>query len=371
MRDRIENELGRVMRDHDREAPGTADLLAALRDTGPTGSRPPRAGPSGTGLLGAGAAGPGGEGGWRRWFVPLAAAAAIAAVVAGAVLAGQVVTGHRDQVSHVTRLACPARYARQAPWVPAMPARVSASTRLVPRRVPSSAVICGYDGSNLGPASGWALSGRRPLTGGLRRLAAQLAWQPVRVPGQQIGCTLVGGTQVNYLIGLTYPGGGRLWVAATQDPNACVMSSNGEFVSIGVIGPVVTKAFTTGRWPRLPPVSCHGGGPEIGRLGQERAMVPAGSTAVTICGRGGRTLMAGYQALVTALNALPTFLSTRSCSWSPGLHGPSYRLLFSYPQGPAVQVSINGRCSPSVDNLGLQSVSARTIVPVIEALLRR
>jgi len=235
-------------------------------------------------------------------------------------------------------------------------------------------VICAYDGSNIGPRLPWALSGRRLLAKGLAALVANLTWQPARIPGQQISCTLIGGTQVNYLIGLTYGHGGRLWVAATQDPNSCVMSSNGEFVSIGVNGPLVTKAFSTGRWPQRRPASCRGAADEIGRFGEERAMVPAGSTSVTICGRGGRTVSGaspGYQSLVTALNALPTQVSTRGCTTSSGRNGPTYRLLFSYPQGPAVQVIIDSRCTPSVDNLGLQADSARTVVPIIERLLGR
>jgi len=255
--------------------------------------------------------------------------------------------------------------------VPAKPAGVNARARLVPLRPPGTAVICAYDGSNLGPASGWALSGRRRLAGGLRALVAQLAWQPARIPGQDIACTLIGGTQVNYLIGLTFPGRGRLWVAATQDPNSCVNSSNGEFVSTGVIGASVTKAFTTGRWPQPRPVSCHVVGPGVGRLGQDKAMVPPGSMSVTICRRhGGRTVSSGFQPLVAALNALPTRVSTRGCSMTNDHPLPSYRLLFSYREGPAVQVSIEGNCFPQVDNLGLQSDSARTIVPIIERLLR-
>jgi hypothetical protein len=349
MSDRIENEIARAMRDHDNEAPTAAELVAALH----RGSRPTE---------------PQSLGGWRRRYIPLTAAAAVAAVIAGSVWAGARFGG-QPAPNTGPALSCPRTYARVAPWVPAGPSGVNARARLVPLRPPSTAVICAYDGSNIGSAAGWALSGRRRLAGGLRALVAQLAWQPARIPGQDIACTLIGGTQVNYLIGLTYRGGGRLWVAATQDPNSCVRSSNGQFVSIGVVGAWVTKAFKAGRWPRPRLVSCHSAGPGVGRLGQDKAMVPPGSMSVTICGRGGRTVTSGFQPLVSALNALPTRVSTRGCSMTTR-HGPTYRLLFSYRQGPAVQVNIEGNCVPQVDNLGLQSDSAGTIVPIIERLLR-
>src|SRR5207248_9014621 len=139
-----------------------------------------------------------------------------------------------------------------------------------------SALICAYRGSNTAKQqAGWALSGRRSLAGGLARLAAQLTWQPRRStqPGP---CTLVGGPQTNYLIGLTYPGGARIWVAATDDPNECVAASNGEFTSSGIIGPAVSPAFASGRWPARPPVSCNRSYQDTARPGPGAAMVHAG-----------------------------------------------------------------------------------------------
>jgi hypothetical protein len=177
----------------------------------------------------------------------------------------------------------------------------------------------------------------------------------------------VGGKQTNYLLGLTYPHGGRLWVAATE--GACVATTNGAFTSPGVVGPAVTEAFTTARWPARQPVTCHLPGPDTGRLGQEAAMVPPGATSLTICTPAARTLTSGYQALTAALNALPTRPSTHECSGGPGPGAPFYELLFSYPQGPPVQVTIDAGCHPAIDNGALQSQSARTIVPIIQHLL--
>jgi hypothetical protein len=351
---RLEDYISRVMAGHDDEAPRAADLLRSL-ERAPLPRR-------------------------RRtgWHIPFTVAAAVIAVVVGSIWAGGLLGAHRQASTTVLggagrtpRLSCPASYTGQAPWVPAKPAGVDGRSRLVPQRTPSLALVCAYRGSTTAKQqAGWALSGRRSLTGGLAGLAGQLTWQPRRLPGQQADCTLIGGPQTNYLIGLTYPGGATTWVAATDEPNECVSTSNGEFTSSGVIGPDVSRAFASGRWPAPEPVTCARPRQDIGRLGQDTAMVPAGSTYVTICASGAHTLTSGYQALVSALNRLPTRPSTRSCSPSPEPSAPKYQLLFSYPKGPPVSVFITSGCHPEIDNLDLQSNSASSILPVIQQLLR-
>ena len=201
--------------------------------------------------------------------------------------------------------------------------------------------------------------------------AAELSWQPRRVPGQPVPCADVAGLQTNYLIGLTYAGGARIWVTATDEPNHCFGTSNGDFTSPGVIGPEVTTAFASGQWPGQPPVSCTQFGQSIGRLGDETVMVPAGSTSLTICPPGPHRLTSGYQTLVSALNQLPAKASTLSCSPSPPPSARQYQLLFSYPEGPPVAVLIMSGCYPEIDNLFLQSNSASTIMPLIQQLLKR
>ena len=105
-------------------------------------------------------------------------------------------------------------------------------------------------------------------------------------------------------------------------------------------------------------------------------MVPAGSTSLTICAAKDRTLTSGYQGLVTALNRLPARVSSRGCSASPGgaeSYGAtegSYRLLFSYPQGPQVVVNVISGCIPAIDSLYLQANSASSIVPILQQLLK-
>jgi hypothetical protein len=223
---------------------------------------------------------------------------------------------------------------------------VDGRSRLVPQQAPRSALICAYADSNLAKQqAGWALSGRRSLTGNLAGLAAQLSWQSRRVPGQQIFYAGVGGGQ-------------------------CVTASNGEFTSSGTIGPVVTRAFASGRWPAPQAVSCNGTFQDIGRLGQDTTMVPAGSTSLTICAAKTHiTVTSGYQTLVRTLNRLPARVSTRSCSGSPG-PGSFYQLLFSYPEGPLVAVDIAVGCHPEIDNLDRQSASASSVLPLVQQLLK-
>ena len=314
----FEDDIRRAMTEHDDEAPRAADLLRSLEQAAPPRRR--RAG----------------------WYVPFAVAVAVAAVVLGGVWVGRLARAATSR----SPPRCPAEAAGLPGW-PARrntsgrprgcrpPAGVDGRSRLVPRKTPSSALICAYAGSNTArQQAGWALSGRRSLTGGLARLAGQLTWQPRRLPGQKIACTLVGGPQTNYLIGLRYPGGATMWVAATAEPNECVTASNGEFTSTGVIGPEVSKAFASGRWPARQPAACNQPFPDIGRLGEDTAMVPAGTTSLIICVSGkARTFTSGYQALVRALNRLPTLPSTGMCSPSPATSAAMYQLLFSYPEG--------------------------------------
>lgn len=255
--------------------------------------------------------------------------------------------------------------------MPAKPAGVDGSSRLAPQTTPSSAVICAYSGGNtFQQQAGWALSGQRSLASGLATLASELSWQPRRVPGQPEPCTGVGGLQTNYLLGLTYPRGATIWVTATDEPNHCFGASNGDFTSPGVLGPEVTTAFASGRWPAQQPMSCTQFSQSVGRFGDDTVMVPAGSVSLTICAPGTHTVTTGYQSLVSALNRLPASASTLSCSPSPPPSAPQYQLLFAYPEGPPVAVFITSGCYPEIDNFSLQSASASTIIPVIQQLLK-
>jgi hypothetical protein len=101
-------------------------------------------------------------------------------------------------------------------------------------------------------------------------------------------------------------------------------------------------------------------------------MVPAGETSLTICVSGkAHRFASGYQALVLALNRLPTRPSAGGCTPSPASSLPTwYDLYFSYAQGPLASVSIAVGCRPAIENGYLQSDSASTVMPVIRQLLR-
>jgi hypothetical protein len=356
----IENLVSQVMAEHDDQAPRAADLLRALAEAQE---------PSGLTRLSRRLAP-------ARRLVPVGAAIAVAAVMlgsawAGGLLHGTTHAGHRTTAG--LPMSCPARYSGPAPWVPAGPAGIDGHARLAPLRTPASAVVCTYDPDlghkNLaGHLKGHVLTGKRRLAGGLGALTGTLAWMPRLLPGQQVPCLTVLGPQTNYLIGLTYRGGGREWVSTTADASGCVTTSNGDFVTYAGASAAAAKAAAAGRWPEPGHVvSCAAGG----RLGQGTAMVPAGSTSLTICtGQVVRTVTSGFDGLVTALNALPTRTSTWACSSRP-FHATHYELEFGYPQGPAVQVRISPDCSPAIDNSSLQARTAKTVLPVIAALLRR
>jgi len=342
---RLEDELGQVMAEHDDEAPKAAELLAVLPEA-------PRR---------------------RRgsWYVVAAAAVLVVGVLAGVWAARDRAhgpTGSRP-TAPVRTLSCPAAYAGAAPWVPAKPTGIDAKSRLVPLKSPASALICAYKGLNgLDKQRGWALSGRRLLAGELDRLTAELSWQPRSVPDRRHACTLMAGTQVNYLIGLAYPGGGTIWVSATDEPNLCVGGANGEFTAdTGFAGRDVTKAYSTGVWPARQPANCRL--PGGGRLGQDTTMVPAGVTSLTICTNSGRVIKSGYESLVSALNKLPISPSNGTCI-SHG-HGVTYQLLFSYPAGPPAVVDVASACSPPIDNLSAQADSTGSVLPIIQQLLNK
>lgn len=332
----FEDEVRRVMVEHDDEAPREVDLLRGLERR-----RPDR----------------------RRWYA-VAVAAAVALVVSVVWAVGP---GEEDQqvvTAPPSPLSCPETYVGEAPWVPSKPA--GDADRLVPQEAPDSALVCAYAGTNTAKVqSGWALSGQWSLTGGLDALAEELTWQPRKLPDQEILCTLVGGRQTNYLIGLTYDGQ-TIWVTATDEPNGCVGTSNGDFESSSTVGRDVTAAFKSRVWPEPRSLSCDSGS---GRLGQETEMVPAGSTRLLICDWDPHEIRTGYASLVDALNELPTKQSTRGCSSSPAESAQTYKLVFGYPVGPPVALYIAEGCFPEVDNLSLQSERADSIRPIIDQLL--
>jgi len=276
----IEELVGQVMAEHDDEAPRAGDLLRALAgaeapaETWSWGRRRGRLA----------ARGPAARANRAGWLLPAAAGIAVGAVMVGSAWAGGLIGGRNatrtatGQTTRLAELSCPARYSGAAPWVPARPVGVGGRSRLVPPRTPASAVVCGYvpdlrHKDLAGHLVGRVLTRQRQLTGGLAALVGDLAWLPRLLPGQQISCLLVLGPQSNYLIGLAYRGGGRIWVSTTADASGCVLTSNGDFTTFANASAEAAKAVRTGRWPEPPQVSCGSGG----RLGQETVIGARGA----------------------------------------------------------------------------------------------
>lgn len=344
----IEDDIAAAMAEHEHEAPTADDLSAGLRSV-----RRPRHG----------------------WIYAAAAALLVIGVVTGVWAAGAgkrtatrpVVTASPPVV--VAPLSCPARYAGPTPWVPAKPRGIPGNPRLAPNETPKSVLMCAYKGSNAGDysVSHWALAGKRYVTGNLAGLAHELAWQPRKIPGEEYACSAVGGTQTNYLIGLTYSRG-TVWVSASDEPNNCVSGANGEFITLPTtMGIDATKAFASGRWPDRAPLGCRS---IAGRLGQDVKMVPSGAVSLTICTDKAHTVNGDFGELVSTLNALPTDLGDGICSPSPRTDD-EYQLIFGYRQGPPVSIRVYKGCYPEVYNGTLKSQIAGSVIPAIRQLLAR
>lgn len=118
------------------------------------------------------------------------------------------------------------------PVVPAQPTASGADQHLVPTEAPRSAVLCQYRSVPVGTASTASsvpLAAAVAVTTGRDDLARELAALPSLAdhPGPA-SCTEMGGPLVPYLLGLDYAEG-RVWVAASAEPNRCSGASNGRF----------------------------------------------------------------------------------------------------------------------------------------------
>jgi hypothetical protein len=209
--------------------------------------------------------------------------------------------------------------------------------------------------------SGWALSGRRRVSGNVAGLVSDLSLQPRAIP--EAGCSQVAGPQINYLIALTYARGRTMWVSITDDPSQCITGTNGEFVAASMSAAAnATKTLVTGTWPASQPISCEG--PHGNRLTQR--LVPTGSTSLTICAQRTHVIKSNYRDLVSALNALPRH------GWSGGCvntrPGADYQLIFGYPTGPPETVDVETGCQPPVTNGALQADTTGKVVPIIQRL---
>jgi hypothetical protein len=269
---------------------------------------------------------------------------------------------------------CPAKYLGSAMspwWVPAKPVGFDGRSRLVPPQAPTRAVMCWYRSND--PRG---LSGKRELTAGLAQLATDLTWLPYEFHGQKILCGLVGSPYVDdYLIALSYPGGGTIWVSTQQDPNDCTGTSNGQYLSASNSGPQFAASYAAGSWvPAPPPPGVDTTDPcstlpQGGRRGQETVMVPPTPVSVLVCN--GRTeswdVTEGLGPLVAALNAASTHVGNEFC---PGgaPHTRFYDLVFRYAVGPDVDVFVFAGCAPGIGNGSLSADATAGVVNEIDTL---
>jgi hypothetical protein len=270
-------------------------------------------------------------------------------------------------------LSCPpAVHHAAAPWVPELPRGLNGAARLAPSTPPVRALVCAY----IAPHSPAGSSGSVLLAGDLAGLAQELFWAPPPppIPG---GCAdnITSTDGDYYLLGLSYPAGTE-WVAAPG--NHCQGASNGVFSTPDNMSELVSTWYHAGHWiePPVPSSACTPTG--AGRYGQQTSLVPEGAVAVSICeataADGGsssqQTILTGFSTLIAALDQLPTHTTTNGCQEQPDtVAGDIYNLLFRYPTGPPVLVSVSTNCLPAIDNGNLQADYATGVLALVRNLL--
>ena len=270
-------------------------------------------------------------------------------------------------------LVCPASIVdAEGLTVPAKPEGVDGADRLLPDREPSALVVCSYPvldirSGSLGPP--FKLRERTAVTGADRaRVVELLAWAP-RGDGRSKICTQMGGDETVHLVGARYADA-VVWVAARSDPNQCSTSTNGDFTSSAAIGTVL-DAMVGGRAAPASDPPCTP--PGYGRLGDDLSLAPEGDPGVTVC----RTAAAGNQApvrlgadqsrkVVAALRALPVRPSRHFCEGADQSASDDFRLVLTYPEGPAAVVHVTPTCDPPVLGSALEATGAGELVRLVE-----
>lgn len=182
---RIEDLLGQVMASHDQEAPTAADLLGAIH----AAHQPPGRDRARRSLAG--------------WYLPIAAAVAVAAVIAGSAWAGGLLGSHR-QASPARWLAAPRQFNPLIPnvsfgWLPAGQSPSQGGVRPAEAfqnttgwalsayargrcHLRDKALTCSIPGLGIDSVSTWRLSGPAPSVSGHSAFWAgpNLLWQYAR-----------------------------------------------------------------------------------------------------------------------------------------------------------------------------------------------
>jgi len=237
---------------------------------------------------------------------------------------------------------------------------------------PTQVVICRYRGSSV-----LQLTGSRRVRFGLATVGRELAWLPRNTGGPRT-CTAIGGRHTPYLLGLRYPSG-VLWVTTAYDVNGCEVTSNGAFTSDTYVGNDVDHAFKTGVWSGG--AGSNDGGPclawPVGRLGQDRQLVPPGATGLTICSANASPststtvhVTRDFTALVSALDHVATRTTSNMCD-PHGDEPVAYTARFDYSEGPSVVVDIRKNCEPKLSNRSVDADGSAQIWRMVEDMARR
>ena len=182
-------------------------------------------------------------------------------------------------------LDCPARLAGAARtatglsgqrlWEPAPPTGVDTGGKLTPADPPAAVVVCAYQGGEPADAA------RTELRGDLGRVTADLSQAGQESSTSHACLTYLASSDFqNFLIGLSFPGGGAVWVAAYG--NHCAGSSNGDVVSRRNLRADAQAAFRAGYWDTDPSATA-GCDAASDRSRDNEPIVPAGVDGVQIC----------------------------------------------------------------------------------------
>lgn len=279
-------------------------------------------------------------------------------------------------------LVCPAQHwgteARpQVPWSIA-PSGFDPRLALTPADAATRVVVCQYEaGDTSDPAPPpRPLTRSLELTEGLEQVAADLSGAAGH--DGEAGCTTMGGAVVRQLVGLEYPTG-AVWVSATDEPNGCVPSSNGDFVAGGEVGDQVAKAVSDGGWlvPTQGEREVCGGTEPVGRDGVGRELVPDDPDVVLVCrvdpdvpgpSSGIFTVGRGDQErLLEALGSLPT----RAAAGDLLCVDESvdrWQVVAEYGRGAPVVLDVtSGACGPggAVSNGALEADSSDELLDLL------
>lgn len=247
---------------------------------------------------------------------------------------------------------CPTEFPAVAgPWVPELPTTETPG-RLVPDADPVGALVCRYADRSSREGQAVPLRAQAEVTQGLERVRADLHL-PEALPGRSRSCTQVGGPVVPHLVRLDYADG-SLWVSAVEDPNSCTESGNGAFITTAYLGDRLATAFDDRRWPPAPDAAgCSS--PAGGRAGQEDRLVPDGWSTAEVCPRPVNGLLPRPEPVPAdrARRAVEVLDGAELAPGSGGCSGgdnTAFDVLFRYPEGNPVTVSLNVGCEPPLRN---------------------